>query len=631
MKTAIKITAFLMLILIVSCNKDFLNEPPKNLYASSIVWSDPALAQTTINQMYKDLGLPHSSISMSQFCDEAWQCWNWGTGDFMKSNITSDNIPAWGAVHDGALQWNSLYKAIRGSNVFLENVNQIKFSDNALYDGKNMKQRMKGEVFFLRAQFYHYLVSQFGSVPIITKSLTTTDSLHFARNTYEECINFIIQDLDSAADNLPNVQFQSGENYGRVTKGAALTLKSRVLLYAASDLHNPGLNASLISGYSNPEYLGYERNDATVRWQKAYEAAKAVMDLGIYSLKSGSAPYDQLFTSLFLAPNTSSEDIWIKLDIAKDNAGWVNDHYYITAAPNGYNGWGGPQPTSEMADSYEMVDGSKPDWNNPSFVAAPFTNRDPRFYSTFFYEGSSWRQRPDATKVGDPFNKIQIGYVGYLEGGVFKPLVPGVDTRQGPSSSWNGTFTGYNLKKYLDPAYTVDNYDAKQPNYFRWMRYSEVLLNRAEAAIELGLLGDASKFTEAQSLINQVRERVGMPAVVETGIPLRDRYRNERKVELAFEEHRFWDIRRWMIAEQVVGTSSKELKLRYIVNKTDDINVNGVPSYRKDDGTTWTTPTYLLEESGTVIRSWDKKAYFLPIMRDEVNKNVGKLIQNPGY
>ncbi len=626
MKRFINITALLILVLITSCNEDFLNEPPKNLYASSIVWSDPALAQTTINQMYMQLGKPLSAISMSQFCDEAWQCWNWGTGDFMKSNITADNIPAWGwAVHDGSLQWNDLYKAIRGCNEYLENENQINFSDNALHDGKTMKQSMKGEVFFMRAIFYNYLISQFGSVPIISKSLTTTDSLHFSRNTYEECVNFIIKDLDSAANSLPNVQFQSGNNYGRVTKGAALTLKSRVLLYAASDLHNPSLNASLTSGYSNPEYLGYTNSDATGRWQKAYDAAKSVMDLNIYSLKTGSSPYDQLYTSLFLAPNISSEDIWVKLDISKDNAGWVHDHYYVTAPPNGYGGWGGPQPTSEMADSYELTDGTKPDWTNPSFAANPFLNRDPRFYSDIFFEGAPWRQRPDDTKNGDPFNKIQVGFLGYMEDGNFNSLVAGVDTRQSSSGSWNGTFTGYNIRKYLDPAYSANDYDKKQPNYFRWMRYSEVLLNRAEAAIELGL------FDEARSLINQVRGRVGMPDVTETGDALRERYRNERKVELAFEEHRFWDIRRWIIADQVVGAPSKELQVKYIVNKTADIKVNGVPAYRKADGTTWTTATYSLVPSGVVLRSWDKKAYFLPISRDEVLKNVGKLIQNPGY
>lgn len=626
MKKLIFVNILLLLVIITSCNKDFLNEPPKNFYTSSLSWSDPALAQTTINEMYKQMGLPQSAISMSQFCDEAWQCWDWGTGNFMKSNITADGIPAWGwAVHGGTLQWNDLYKAIRGCNQYLENQSQIKFTDNILHDGKTMAQRMKGEAFFFRAHFYHYLVSQFGGVPIILKSLATTDSLHFARNTYEECIAFIIQDLDSAANNLPNVQFQSDENYGRVTKGAALTLKSRALLYAASDLHNPSLNTSLTASYGHPEYVGYASGDAKARWQKAYDAAKEVMDLKIYSLKTGSAPYDQLYTNLFLAPNISAEDIWVKLDIKKDNADWVHDHYYITAAPNGYDGWGGPQPTSEMADSYENADGTASNWNDAGFSAAPFANRDPRFYSTIFYEGTPWRQRPDATKDADPFNKIQVGSVGYLDGSEFKPLVAGVDTRQGPSGRWNGTYTGYNIKKYLDPSYTVGDYDAKQPNYFRWMRYAEVILNRAEAAIELGL------FTEAQDLINQVRARVGMPGVTETGIALKNRYRNERKVELAFEEHRFWDIRRWMIAEQVVGAPSKELKVQYIVNKTDDIKVNGVPRYRKADGTTWTTPTYKLVESGTVLRSWDNKAYFFPIDRAEISNNYGKLIQNPGY
>lgn len=620
MKSIKNILALLFtLLLIGSCKKDFINEPPKDLYTSSALWSDPNLAQTTINMMYMQMGYPSSAMQMSEFCDEAWLCWNWGNGDFIKSNIASDGIPGLGGVHDGALQWANLYKAIRNCNLFLENVNKINFTDVSLYDGKTIKKRMTGEAYFFRAIFNNYLVSFYGGVPIISKSLNPTDSLTMARNSYEECINFIVKDLDSASVNLPNVQFQTGNNYGRVTKGAALTLKSRVLLYAASDLHNPDKNASMLNTI-NKELIGYTTSAVQARWQAAYDASKAVMDLGIYSLKTGGNS-TELYQNLFLPYNVSTEDIWVRLDITKNNAGWVNDLFFITASPNGYDGWGGPQPTSEMADSYEKLDGTKPDWSDPAFAADPFSNRDPRFYATIFHEGSPWRQRPGDTKSSDPFNKIQVGLVGYYDNGKWQTKVAGADTRQGPSGSWNGTFTGYNLKKYIDPKYDPSDGNTKQPNNFRWMRYAEVLLNRAEAAIELG------KFSEAIDLINQVRARVSMPAITETGgTALRDRYRNERKVELAFEEHRFFDIRRWMIAPSVANGASKELQVKYLVNKTDNIT-----SYRKVDGSTWVAPTYTKVPSGTVVFAWDNKSYFMPISRDEINKNHGKLIQNPGY
>ena len=182
--------------------------------------------------------------------------------------------------------WGSFYSNIRSCNTFLENVEKIPF-DNTLIDGKTLKDRMIGEVHFLRAYTYHEMVCMWGGVPIVDKVYGLTDDFAAPRDTYEDCINFIVAECDLAVSLLPDVQ--SGANIGRATKGAALALKSRVLLYAASDLHN----TNVIQGYSDPELLGYIGGDRTARWTAAKNAAKEVIDLQMYSLyMANPAPGD---------------------------------------------------------------------------------------------------------------------------------------------------------------------------------------------------------------------------------------------------------------------------------------------------------------------------------------------------
>jgi hypothetical protein len=183
-------------------------------------------------------------------------------------------------------------------------------------------------------------------------------------------------------------------------------------------------------------------------------------------------------------------------------------------------------------------------------------------------------------------------------------LIPGLDTRKSPIEDWNGTYTGYYLRKFLDP--TVDAQFTKQTQPWRYIRYAEVLLNFAEASMQLGQEG------EARTYINMIRQRAGMPDITESGQALVQRYRNERRVELAFEDHRFFDVRRWMIAPQAYE-DAKGIEVRFKL----------LP-----DKTTSPTPTY------TVItaqeRAWNQRFYFLPISLDEMNRN-NQLIQNPLY
>src|SRR2546430_1427910 len=187
-----------------------------------------------------------------------------------------------------------------------------------------------------------------------------------------------------------------------------------------------------------------------------------------------------------------------------------------------------------------MANGSKFSWDSATHAAAPYANRDPRFYASIAYDGAPWRERPADVKKLDPYGVIQTFRALKTDSGV----VGGLDTRDSPVEDWNGAYSGYYLRKFIDPSLNAQFIKEQVPWIF--FRYAEVLLNYAEASIELGEVGDAL------TVLNQLRHRAGMPDL--TAAPgLRDEYRNERRIEMAFEEQRFFDVRRWMIAPQVLS------------------------------------------------------------------------------
>jgi len=471
--------------------------------------------------------------------------------------------------------------------------------------------QMKGEVYFCRAYTYHYLAALYGGVPIITTPYGLSDDFEVARNTYEETINFIVSDLDAAAALLPQVW--DGDNTGRATQGAALHLKARTLLYAASDLHTN--MSDYAPGYSNPELLGYTGGSQASRWQAAKDAAKAVIDLGIYDLVNADPPpgedIAQDFIDYFISYGYEDEDILLQYFTPKTNENWDGYNPALYCGPNGYHNWGNNVPLGELVDEYEFADGTKFDWSNPAHAADPYTGREPRFYATILYEGASWRVRPSDVQDIDPWNKIQVGAVYNLSGDM---IVPGVDTRSGPIEDWNGGKSGYYVKKFIDPS--IDPQYVKQDVPFRHFRYAETLLDYAEACIELG------EDDEAKTYLNMIRKRAGLPDITSTGAQLMDDYRHERRVEMAYEDQRFWDVRRWVIGPEAYHQTHR-VDVRY---ETDQPATN----YRQPDGSTWGTPIFSEAELGGDARAWLDKAYFFPIMRDELNKNP-LLIQNPGY
>ena len=615
MKKIFNLLMFVSFITILSsCTRtdEFLDKKPLGDYSEIDVWSDPALIETFVNSMYRDaLGLPFTVILLSNYVDESNLAWDWDVNNFNKSLMTSDGLygwsTSWTAQYTRHFQWAPLYANVRRTNIFFSKINSVKSDDKAKLDD------LKGQAYFMRAWTYFYLTNLYGGVPIITKVYGLNDEFTVARNSYDESIKFIVGQLDSAVMNLPAVYVTNG----RVTKGAALALKSRVLLYAASDLHNSAKNSVVTSGFSKPELLGYVGGDATARWTAAKAAAKAVIDLNKYSLyKSSPAATDsvaQNFVELFTSKGTS-EDILLQFFTPKTDEGWDGYNPGLYSGPNGYHNWGANAPLGDLVDDYEMKDGSKFDWNKPAHKANPYLKRDARFYATILYEGVQWRKRPSDGLAIDPFSKIQVGYV-YDQSG--KMIKAGMDTRSGPIEDWNGGKTGYYVRKYIDPS--VDPQYVKQDVPFKYFRYGEILLNYAEACIELG------QDAEARTYINMIRTRAGQPVIAAsvTGDALKEAYRHERRIELAYEDQRFWDVRRWLIGP-VAYKQTSSVDVRYITTETS------VPAYRKTDGSTYGAPIFSKKDTPGDARAWLNKAYFFPIMRDEMNKNT-LLVQNPGY
>lgn len=573
-----------------SCSKDFLNKKSLTEFSSSDEWGDPALTATFINGIYN--AIPAGPAMNAGIVDESRSRDADGL-NFNNMVITQD---------DGEYgNWSASYGAIRQCNVALENISGSSF-DTTKIDGVALKDRMIGEVHFLRAYLYFRLTCYYGGVPVITNVYGLNDSFKIAQSSYADCIKFIVSDLDSAANLLPIMQ--SGDNDGRATKGAALALKSRVLLYAASDLHNSKKNGSVTNGFSHPVLLGYTEGDPMARWQAAKDAAKAVIDMGVYSLykpnPASAAEATQNYGDLFTSTK-SVEDIFVKYSSASTGGGyngWV-------MAPNGWYGNAGIGAINELVDAYDLADGSKFSRDIPAEAAQPYSNRDPRLYATVLFEGNKYRPRPADLTIYDPIGVGQFGTWQKWDNSTNKMIpIYGLDTRNSIANSWNGNECAATMLKFLNKS--ADIQKSNQDLTLRWIRYGEVLLNYAEACIELG------QDAEAQTYINMIRTRAFMPNVTETGPALRDRYRNERRIEMVYEDQRFFDVRRWMIGPDAYH----------------DVHGVQIVYNLSPDHTTATVPTV----TPVVIRpgKWDNKAYFLPITRSEINKN-DKLIELPGY
>lgn len=604
------------LFTVQSCNDDFVNTKPLDQLSQEVVWSDASLAEAFVSEIYGGLG-------------------NGGFDEQMLASLTDETIfthpgrniithtegrinPADPGWINNTLAWANMYQRIRATNLALENLATPKFVNT-----NKIVERLIGESKFMRAYYYHQLLRYFGGVPIVDKAFTL-DAPDFlgARNTYEEVVNFIIKDLDDASTNLDGQSLQKG----RATKAAALALKSRVLLYAASDMADiptAKTKNKALASYAKPELVGYVSGDRIARWQKAKAAAKAVLDIsGLGFLTNLTAPVSsEVGTTNYINQSLSmnggqSELIFARYFILTKNEG--GGRVGLFNGPNGYNNWAGNTPIQELVDDYEMMDGTKFDWSKPAHAADPYNNRDPRLKASILYEGSGWKPRSSSAAPLDPANQIQTGEYEINPGGV-KRTHFGLDTRKSVIEDWNGSYTNYYMRKFTNPSPAIIDQNAWQQIPWPFLRYTEAILNYVEATIELG------EEAEATAWLNKIRFRVGMPAVTDKGAALKERYRNERRIEMAFEEQRYHDARRWMIPAQTLGRKASIINIKGALKAGKSVSV-----YKYDPANYTYTYTVGKIDPGKENRSWDDKIYYLPIHRDEMNRN-NKLIQNPGY
>jgi starch-binding outer membrane protein, SusD/RagB family len=530
--------------LIFSCQKDVLEKAPLDAFSEELVWKDGNLMEAFVNNTYRIV--PHGffysmSNSLSTLTDENNARANSAANIINAGNITADALAALDYWNDAQ---RGYYKVVTKSNLFLSKV-----ADTPI--DADLKSRMTGEMKFLRAYSYFRLISFYGGVPLITQPFGLTDDFSVPRTSYEECLAFVLRELDEAAALLPLQQ--AAAHKGRVTRGAALALKARALLYAASPQHNP--------------------NNDRAKWQQAADAAKAVIDLNQYGLYPD-------YKTLFLASAMyNPEIIWTRP--FNRQVDFEDVYVELSQYPNGYGGFAQVHPLQNIVDDYETLNGKLPP-EDPSYDPQnPYVNRDPRFYASILYDGAPFKHRQVET---------------------FLPK--GQDSNEGSSQPWNATQTGYYQRKFLDESITNPGGTNIGSTPWTFIRYAEVLLNYAEAMFNLG---DEQTCRE---YINKIRSRpsVNMPPVTESGAALLARLQHERRIELAFEEHRWFDVRRWKIAPQVLNVPGKRVAIT------------------KDPATG--KKTYKVVEFQP--RAFTEKNYLVPIPQYEIAKNP-KLTQNPGY
>jgi hypothetical protein len=562
-KYKILFSFFLVALIFSATSCKWEETQPLNYNTDDMVWnsSDPnaALAIGYLRGVYNSIPDGFNRIN-SDFLDAATDDAipsrnNTPVGYYTNGTVT--------ALNDPDTYYGKAYSGIRSANVFLANIDRVPA-------GMARITYWKAEVRFIRVLLYFELLKRYGGIPLIgDKVFTVNDDLTFARNTFSDCVDYIVNECVAIK---PNLRLQSaipsGE-YGSISQGAAIALKCRVLLYAASPLYNGG---GVESNQAIKTLTGYPTADPS-RWQKVVDAAEEFNTLGYYGLQAS-------FTTVF----TAKQNIEIILARQSANSSIIETNNapigYTTPSSLGYT-----SPTQNYVDAFPMMNGLS--INDPAsgyLASKPYTSRDPRLAASVFYNGVTWLSKTVET----------------FEGGKDKPNM--ANTVQ--------TKTGYYLRKFMGDFTTATTYSSQSHN-FPVFRYAEIILNYAESLNEVNRIEDAVK------QIILVRKRAGIQAGansrygIRIGIlqgEMRDLIRNERRVELAFEEHRFWDVRRWKVAATALSGPI------YGAQLTKDMSGNVI---------------YDLHFQVASYR-FSNKLYHMPLPYSETTKNAN-LIQNEGW
>lgn len=594
------------IVFVVSCNQQLLDKKPLDTLTDEAVFSDPTFLQNYVYNVYNGMrpiwnpgtggyeALTDVAVDQPETHDRSA-----GIRQWIEGNITGDNIT------DLTDVWNFEYGYIRKANVFFEQVESSPIS-------KDVLDPMKGEVHFLRAWMYFELMRHFGGVPIITSSYKLSDeSFDVARNTYDECVKFVLDELESAMDLLKNVAPASG----KITTAAAMALKARVLLYAASPLNNP-------------------TNDKA-KWQAAESATKAVIDLGFMLHPT----HEDLFTKPL-----KTDEIILGKSFTPGNRipDWGFNYDYW---PCGFDARQRIMPTQTFVNMFQMTNGEYPYLAdgvtvNPSSgydPQHPNTNRDPRYKSYIIYPGAG------PFTINDGAKSTERTYE-YWEDANPNPDNAGpyinpnkVDPKNGQNlfdfgrdskTYWVKGLTpfhwkvqtGYTFRRLLDFSGPRASFDFNYNQTIIFLRLTEIYLNYAEIEIVLGNEDIAREY------INKIRKRssVNMPDITSSGADLVRDYRNERAIELHLEDHRFFDLMRWKAAPGNIDIPIRGLTsvtMDWTGVPAGDINLLGKLTY-----------TYGEISAAEVRKPWKGDNYYLlPIPTEEIKRSNNAIKQNPGY
>jgi len=539
---------FILLIGAGGCN--FLNYDESSDYTKNDIFSNFDRTKSFLTNIYSHLPDGFNSIDgamRASATDEAEEVWD-------LSNVQKFNDGSWSAIQTLDTQWSNMYSGIRAVNLFLKESKGNTFEERKYNDDYDqMMEQYKiypYEARFLRAYFYFELIRRYGHVPLITSVLEADQANSIQPASFDEVASFIVNECDDIMNHLPvNYANVPNKETGRATRGAAMALKARTLLYAASKLHNP--------------------DGSLDKWKEAAAASEAIIDSSWYSLANN---YSNVVN------NYKSNELILGRRLGTSNS------FEKSNFPIGYEGANpGTCPTQNLVDAYEMQSTGESITAQGSGYdpVHPYTDRDPRLAKTVIINNSQWKGQ-----------NVEI-----WDGGRNAPPLD------------RATKTGYYLKKYVIESVNLDPTHTTQKEH-TWVlfRYGEVLLNYAEAMNEAyGPEDPANLGMTAREAVNMIRNRANMPDFP-TGLTqdqFRKKLRNERMVELAFENHRFWDIRRWMIGPSTTDIYGMDIKK----------NNDGSFSYHKK----------LVEK-----RAFEDKMYLYPIPESEILKN-GNLNQNPGW
>lgn len=536
------IVAFSAIFLLGSCSDDFLREKKDYNGFNDEIYSNFSMAQASVDYIHRQVepkvggvsALNGSTGSADEFSKSTLEYA--GSTQFVGlAEILSSNVNCYFNGSNDPANNNGVWLNVRRCNLFLDNIDKGTLSE----EERNL---LKGQVYFWRAWLYYRLVTTYGGVPIIKSAQNPTigdgtieeSTLNVERSSTDDCVTFVCEDLDNAASLLPSVWADSSVNYGRVTKGAAMALKGRLLLFYASPLFN--------------------RSNDKARWDAAYTANKAAYDElttnGDRELVGATSKRAQDWEKMFVNP-LSKEAVLITLyNNISDDQFKFNNSWEQSARPKDIKGGGGIAATAEMVDLFPMADGKKPGESSLSYDPLKFyKDRDPRFYRTFAFNGVCW-----------PYNTNKTYTVWNYQW--FKDAAAAVEGKPGNSALYDGDVSSsIFVRKRTDPnAYNTSNLSSgvfsQSSSPYMEIRMAEVILNVAEAACGKGDNATALTF------LKYIRERVGYTgdcgfSSTLAGDALMGAILYERQIELAYEGKRFDDMRRWLLWDDSFGTCTR--------------------------------------------------------------------------